>query len=532
MRRSKYNLIYTAIYRIIIPGLVLLTSGAIFFTGCISDIAPPENGSPEDNITDTPPSFSGSEIIIEDINGEDFYPGDEARVTILLKNSGGSIAEDIRVELESGGSIEIPEESTVMEISTLMPGETGSREVLVKIAGIIEEALKGYIDFNVFADGAGLFRGSAGIDILGVREYARNFIPIIGLHAIEDEIEIPIELSTTNFDTLRRTLADFGYQTITFSDLLKHIDHGRALPDKAVIITSDDGYQDNYTDALPVLKKYGYVMTVFLVTGAIAEDDAGRMDNIVFNKRTDVARPMLIWSEVKEMDEYGCEFLSHTVNHIRLGLAPEDEMLDELIRSREDIESRLGRDVDFFAWPFDNYSEDKWPLIGEAGYRGAVRYWGGVEDLRTIDLNNIKRVEFNSYVSPVEYAGYLGLFGISIESSIENTEISAGREFEIEYIINNNEDTGVNISSIELELPKNFELISVMEDGYISQFPALDGGIFMWVGDQYDIEARGSINVKLVLMASQSGDADILFRITAYGSYIDAEDLQLVIADK
>ncbi len=532
MRRSKYNLIHTAKYRIIIPGLALLVSGAIFLTGCISDIVEPEDGSPADNIAAAPPSFSGSEITIEDISGEDFYPGDEARVTIFLKNSGGSIAEDIRVELESDGLIEIPEEKASMEIDKLMPGETGSLEALVKIAGDIEEDSKGYIDFNAYADGAGLFRGSADIDILGVREYARNFIPIIGLHAIEDEIEIPIELSTTNFDILCRTLADFGYQTITFADLLKHIDHGRALPDRAVIITSDDGYQGNYTDAFPVLKKYGYVMTVFLVTGVIAEDDEGRMDNTVFNKRTDVARPMLIWPEIKEMDEYGCEFLSHTVNHIRLGLAPDGEMLDELIKSREDIESRLGKDVDFFAWPFDNYSEDKWPLIGEAGYRGAVRYWGGVEDMRTIDLNNIKRVEFNSYVSAIEYAGYLGLFDISIESSIENTEISAGREFEIEYIINNNEEESVNISSIELELPESFELISVMEDGYISQFPALDGGIFMWVGDQYDIEARGSINVKLVLMASQSGDADILFRITAYGSYIDAEDLQLMIVDR
>ena len=176
-------------------------------------------------------------------------------------------------------------------------------------------------------------------------------------------------------------LKDFGYQTITFNDLLKYIDHGRALPEKSVIITSDDGYQDNYTQAFPILKKYGFVMTVFLVTGVIAEDDENRMPNTVFNERTDVSRPMLIWPEIIEMDEYGCEFLSHTVNHIRLGLADDEEALKELTDSREAIEGRLGKDVDFFAWPFDNYSEEKWPLIEDAGYRGAVRYWGGIEDL-------------------------------------------------------------------------------------------------------------------------------------------------------
>lgn len=532
MRRSKYDLIHAALCRMMVLSLILFICGAVLLVGCISDFALPEDGSPADNITDKPPSFSGSEITIEDINGEDFYPGDEAEATILLKNSGGSIAENISIELKSNGLIEIPTEKASMGIDALMPGETASLEVLVKITGGIEEDLKGYIDFSVYADEAELFKGTADIDIFGVREYMRNTIPIIGLHAIEEKIEIPIELSTTNFDILCRTLADFGYQTITFTDLLKHMDHGRALPDKAVIITSDDGYQDNYINAFPILKKYGYVMTVFLVTGAIADNDADRMDNTVFNKRTNITRPMLIWPEIKEMDEYGCEFLSHTVNHIRLGLASDGEMLDELIRSREDIESRLGRDVDFFAWPYDNYSEDKWPLIGDAGYRGAVRYWGGTEDVRTINLNNIKRFEFNSYIPPSEYAGYLGLYNISIESSIESREIETGSEFEVEYIINNNEEESINISSLELEIPKGLELVHVMEDGYISQFPALSEGSFMWVGDQYGIEPQSSINVKLVFKASQSGDADILFRITAFDSYIEAKDLQLVIANK
>jgi len=529
MGRIGNNIMHTAIHRTIIMALALLACGAILLTGCIPDITPPGDGSPADNIADAPPSFSGSEIVVKDISGEDFYPGDEAKVTIFLKNSGGSIAEDIRVELEPGGPIEIPEESAVIEIDALMPGETGSLEILAKIAGGISQDSKGYIDFNVYADKAEPFNGSADIDIYGVKEYTHNFIPIIGLHAIEDKIKIPIELSTTNFDILCQTLTDFGYQTITFRDLLKHIDHGRALPDKAVIITSDDGYQDNYTDAFSILKKYGYAMTVFLVTGAIAEDDGTRMDNTVFNKRTNVTRPMLIWPEIKEMDKYGCEFLSHTVNHIHLALTDDEEVIYELTRSKEDIEAHLGREVSLFAWPYDNYSEEKWPLIEEAGYRGAVRYWGGAEDLRTIDLNNIKRFEFNTYVSPVEYAGYLGLFYISIESSIKNTKIVAGSEFEIEYIISSNEDESVNISSLELELPEGFELIRVMEDGYISRFPALSEGIFMWVGDQYNIEARSSINVKLILKASRPGEADIGFRATAYGSYIEAQDLQLVV---
>lgn len=528
IKRSKYSLIYVPVVRKMAIGLILLICGTILLAGCVPSIDQAENN----RLIDAPPSFSGSEIMIEDINSGDFYPGDEADVIIFIKNSGDIVAEDIRVKLESGGLIEIPGDKMSMEVDKLVPGETVLLRCMVKIAKGIEEDSKDYIGFTISIDGAALFNGTSSIDILGVREYTRNFIPIIGLHEIEDEIEIPIELSIANFDILCSTLKDFGYQTITFADLLKYIDYGRVLPDKAVIITSDDGYQDNYTNAFSILKEYGYVMTVFLVTGAIAEDDENRMNNTIFNKRTDVERPMLIWPEIKEMDEYGCEFLSHTVNHIHLAQADDQIVLDELIRSRKDIESHLGKEVSLFAWPYDNYSEDKWPLIGEAGYRGAVRYWGGIEDMRTIDLVNIKRFEFNSYVSPVEYAGYLGLFNISIESSVESIQIAVGREFKVEYIISNNEDESVSVSSMELKLPDGYELIDVIEDGYISQFPALSEGIFMWVGDDYYIDARSSINVKLVLKSLRSGDADILFRITAYGSYVEAEDLQLVIADK
>jgi hypothetical protein len=269
---------------------------------------------------------------------------------------------------------------------------------------------------------------------------------------------------------------------------------------------------------------------VFLVTGAIAEDGGTRMDNTVFNKRTSVSRPMLIWPEIEEMNKYGCEFLSHTVNHIRLGLAEDEKVLDELVTSREDIESRLGKDVDFFAWPYDNYSEQKWPLIQEAGYRGAVRYWGGIEDLRTINLNNIKRVEFNSYVSPVEYAGYLELVDIDIESKVTDSRVLEGEEFEVEYIINNIDNMDLSISSLELELPDGIEFSGVSGDGYINQFPGFDREMFMWV-DSYNIGAKNSINIKVKLRAQQAGNATIQFRVTAYGSYFNADDINLTVGD-
>ena len=526
MREKKHFL------RIVFVILLLLVAIIVPSAGCFLHSGGLRNSTDKDDGKEMPPSLYISRIFPESLKVDDHYPGDEIKISFYLKNTGGLPAENIKIGLAADKFFEMTGGKDHWELRTLEAGESRTFEAELRIVRDIREDSRAVIELTASSDSLETISRSSGIEILGVREYQHNFIPIIGLHAIEDEIEIPIELSTTNFDVLCRTLKEFGYQTITFSDLLKHIDHGRALPEKAVIITSDDGYQDNYTDAFPILKEYGYTMTVFLVTGVIGDSEEQRMANTVFNKRTNVTRPMLIWPEIEEMHEYGCEFLSHSVNHIRLGLAADEEMLYELITSKADIEDHLDMPVLFFAWPYDNYSEDKWPLIEEAGYRGAVRYWGGIEDLRSMNLFNIKRFEFNSYIPPAGYAGYLELFDIDISINIKDTEIPAGSEFGIEYIIKNNENSPISISSMELSIPDNIELTGVIEDGYVKEFPALSEGVFMWVSDSYLVEPEGPINIKLKFKANGPGEAPVRFRVTAYNSYIEAGELKLMITDK
>src|SRR5450830_1645574 len=118
---------------------------------------------------------------------------------------------------------------------------------------------------------------------------------------------------------LQVLLTSYGYQTITFMNLLDYLDHGKTLPEKPVIITSDDGYQDIYTYAFPILKNYGYKLTEFLVTGLVGNSDADRKTNEWDANNSQVPqRSLLIWPEVIQMSKYGCEFQSHTVTHIRL----------------------------------------------------------------------------------------------------------------------------------------------------------------------------------------------------------------------
>ena len=230
------------------------------------------------------------------------------------------------------------------------------------------------------------------------------------------------------------------------------------------------------------------------------------------------------------MSEYGCEFLSHTVNHIRLGLASDEEFLYELIQSKKDIESHLGNEVLFFSWPYDNNSPLKWPLIPEAGYRGAVRYWGGIEDMRTINLYNIRRVEFNSYITPNQYLNCLKLDrNITFEYIVDEYNKKINEEFTIEYIIKNSNKESIKITSLELELPDNIELVEVSPGGYINQYPGISEGIYIWVSDSYIIMAEDEINLIVKLRGISPEKSLIKFRVTFRNNYIDCDDIEIEI---
>ncbi len=108
-----------------------------------------------------------------------------------------------------------------------------------------------------------------------------------------------------------------------------------------VVLTFDDGYRDFYTDAYPVLEKYGLSATVFLPTAFVGQTTRQ------FNERS-----CMTWREVNELSAWGITFGSHTVNHPELRVLPRDRVQDELRRSREVLQDRLGQSVDSFSYPY------------------------------------------------------------------------------------------------------------------------------------------------------------------------------------
>ena len=118
---------------------------------------------------------------------------------------------------------------------------------------------------------------------------------------------------------------------------------------------------------------------------------------------------------------------------------------------------------------------------------------------------------------------------VNIEYKIDSLVEEFGEEFTIEYIIKNNSSAAIKINSVELELPQNIKFVSVGPDGYINQGPGMSRGMYMWVSDNYIIDSKSEINLKVSLKGVVPGKSVIKFRVTANDNYINCDDVEIEI---
>jgi peptidoglycan/xylan/chitin deacetylase (PgdA/CDA1 family) len=163
---------------------------------------------------------------------------------------------------------------------------------------------------------------------------------------------------------------------------------------RPIVITFDDGYEDFYTHAFPILETYGFNSTVFLPTAYIGETPRQ------FN-----GAECLTWSQIRELRRAGIEFGSHTVTHPQLkSLKPED-VRDEIRSSKATIEQQLGCAVKSFAYPYAFPETDRTfrqrlrGFLEESGYENGVSTIIGTAD-RTGDRYFMKRLPVNSCDDP------------------------------------------------------------------------------------------------------------------------------------
>lgn len=187
-------------------------------------------------------------------------------------------------------------------------------------------------------------------------------IPVLNYHQINDVDENMLTVSTSEFEAQMTWLKENGYQTITASELVDALNGKGTLPEQPVLITFDDGYIDNYQCAFPILKKHQMKATIFLISDYIS-----------------LYPNYLTWEQLLEMQAAGIEFGSHTRDHTVLTDLPPDAVDRELKDSKKVLQSRLGRPIEFFAYPCGFTNTDIKTRVKAAGYRAAF----------TVELGNV-----------------------------------------------------------------------------------------------------------------------------------------------
>lgn len=200
-------------------------------------------------------------------------------------------------------------------------------------------------------------------------------IPILMYHVIGDESGSLKELyvGEADFAAQMLYLKDAGYSAITLAELFRHWRSGEALPKQPVAITFDDGYESIFRLARPIMKRYGFRSTQFIISGFIGRP--GYMNEAM----------------IRQMIADGHEIGSHTVTHPSLTGLSRQKQTAELTRSRADLSARFGVSADFLAYPAGRYDVQTTEIARETGYLGAVttRY-GLAEESEPLTMKRIR----------------------------------------------------------------------------------------------------------------------------------------------
>ena len=164
-------------------------------------------------------------------------------------------------------------------------------------------------------------------------EQDNRTVLVLNYHKIANEHK-SLSVTLDDFEQHMKWLQEYGFTCITPGQLYDFVANGADLPEKPVLITFDDGYKDNYTNAFPIMKKYGMKGTIFVVTGFL-----GVYDNY------------LTWDQAKELLDAGFNIESHTYSHKSMTEASDEDITKELVKSRQTIKEKLGIDSDFMAYP-------------------------------------------------------------------------------------------------------------------------------------------------------------------------------------
>lgn len=188
---------------------------------------------------------------------------------------------------------------------------------------------------------------------------ARQQVPILCYHQIRNwtstdgkmgkDYIVPI----AEFKLQMKMLADSGYQTILPDQLQDYLVYGTPLPKKPIMLTFDDTKLDQYTVAIPEMKKYGFKGVFFIMTVSLGKPN------------------YMSKNQVKELSDAGHVIGSHTYDHQNVKKYQSEDWITQIEKPTKTLKEITGKDIKYFAYPFGLWNKEAIPELKKRGFNAA-----------------------------------------------------------------------------------------------------------------------------------------------------------------
>ena len=210
-------------------------------------------------------------------------------------------------------------------------------------------------------------------------------VPILMYHYIRDYkdqsdlIGIDLSVSPQIFDQQMTYLTQNNYQTITPSQMIDGFSGNFKIQNskKPIIITFDDGYDDAYTNAFPILLKHNFNAVFYIISGQIGQNERMNREQII------------------DLDKKGMIIGSHTVSHPSLTELSNDILVQQLSNSKSNLEQLISHQIVDFCYPAGKYNDNVVSFLKTVGYKTAVTTESDVANLNS-DNYKLPRIRVKS----------------------------------------------------------------------------------------------------------------------------------------
>jgi len=225
---------------------------------------------------------------------------------------------------------------------------------------------------------------------MGAQGHGRT-LAILGFHKIgpaPDGWETWFYVPQATFVSYLDYFKEGGWQVLDVAAFLRGLAEPDSLPERAALITFDDGYRSILDYGLPELRLFNYPAVMFVPTAFIG----GHND---FDAGNEPEEAICGWEELRELERCGVSVQSHGVSHRAFsGLSPAEQE-QELLRSKAALEDGLGKPVEVFSYPYGDCGPEPRAargLLGRTGYRAACLYGGGPHRVPVADPYRLARL--------------------------------------------------------------------------------------------------------------------------------------------